>query len=57
MKHRIDTGDARSIRQTSIRLSLAMREKAMKMIREMEQENVFDPSSSPWTSPVVKKTN
>ena len=51
--HKIDTGDARPIRQQPRRLPLAKREHAESIIKEMAEEGVIEPSSSPWVSPVV----
>lgn len=53
VKHHIDTGNATPIRQTARRLPIAKREEAEKIIKEMEQEGVIEPSNSPWVSPVV----
>lgn len=51
--HKIDTGDARPIRQAARRLPLAKREEADRIIEDMKMEGVIEPSSSPWASPVV----
>ena len=53
VRHKIDTGGARPIRQTARRLPLAKREEAEKIIEEMKTEGVIEPSNSPWASPVV----
>lgn len=53
VQHRIDTGGANPIRQAPRRLPLAKREEAAQIIKDMEAEGVIEPSSSPWTSPVV----
>ena len=53
VEHRIDTGDARPIRQVPRRLPLAKREEAEKIVRDMERDGVIEPSKSPWISPVV----
>ena len=53
VQHRIDTGDAKPIRQVPRRLPLAKREDAKKVIEEMAADGVIEPSSSPWMSPVV----
>ena len=53
VQHKIDTGDARPIKQNPRRLPLAKREEADKILREMKEEGVIEPSNSPWTSPVV----
>ena len=53
VKHRIDTGDARPIRQRPRRLPLKQREEEKQQIEDMLKRNVIEPSSSPWASPVV----
>ena len=52
VKHHIDTGSSKPVRQPPKRLPWAKREDAEKCIQEM-QERVIEPSSSPWSSPVV----
>ena len=52
VKHHIDTGSSKPVRQPPRRLPWAKREDAEKCIQEM-QERVIEPSSSPWSSPVV----
>ena len=52
VKHHIDTGSSKPVRQPPRRLPWAKREDAEKWIQEM-QERVIEPSSSPWSSPVV----
>jgi transposase InsO family protein/predicted aspartyl protease len=53
VRHTIDTGDAKPIRQTPRRLPLAKREEAERILREMQGEGVVETSNSPWASPVV----
>jgi predicted aspartyl protease len=53
VEHAIDTGSAKPIRQNPRRLPLAKREEARKIIKEMENEGIIEPSNSPWISPVV----
>ncbi len=53
VRHRIDTGNARPIRQIPRRLPLAKRAEADQIIQDMERDRVIEPSSSPWCSPVV----
>ena len=43
VNHRIDTGDARPIRQGPRRLPLAKREEAEQIIQEMAQDGVIEP--------------
>ncbi|MBJ5565787.1 RNA-directed DNA polymerase, partial [Salmonella enterica subsp. enterica serovar London] len=51
--HRISTGDHPAIRQPAIRLPLAKREQVNRLVDEMKKQDVIEPSSSPWVSPVV----
>lgn len=53
VSHRINTGNASPIRQAPRRLPLAKREEAEHIVRDMENEGIIEPSSSPWASPVV----
>lgn len=56
MQHRIDTRNAKPIRQAPRRLQLALCEEADKIVQEMESDCVIEPSSSTWTCPVVLVT-
>jgi hypothetical protein len=51
--HRIDTGEARPIRQPPRRLPLAKRAEATEMLEDMRRRGVIEESDSPWSSPVV----
>ena len=53
VKHTIETGDAHPIQQPPRRLPLALRKEADKAITEMLQQDVIEPSSSPWSAPIV----
>lgn len=53
VKHQIDTGDARPIRQPPRRIPLAKREEGTQLIEEMQKDGVIESSVSPWSSPVV----
>ena len=53
IKHQINTGDAPPIRQPVRRLPLAKREEAEKAVQEMREQDVIEPSASPWSSPIV----
>ena len=57
LKHDIDTGDARPIKQSPRRPPLAARDAEDEILNEMLQTGVIEPSTSPWASPVylVKK--
>jgi hypothetical protein len=51
--HRIDTGDARPIRQPPRRLPLANQAEFNDMLEDMKSKGVIEESDSPWSSPVV----
>ena len=51
--HKIDTGDRKPIKQQPRRLPLAKVDIAQKAIKEMYEQGIIEPSSSPWTSPIV----
>ena len=53
LKHEIDTGESRPIRQQVRRIPSFRREEATKLRKEMLTKDVIQPSSSPWASPVV----
>lgn len=53
IKHTIETGECRPIRQQTRRISPIKKEEAGKLLKEMLHKNVIQPSSSPWASPVV----
>lgn len=53
VKHHIRTADALPIRQRPRRLPHALREEANRAVEEMRKHGVIEPSSSPWSSPVV----
>ena len=53
VKHTIDTGDARPIRQPARRLLLSRKEEASKLISDMSKQGIIEPSSNPWAAPVV----
>lgn len=52
-KHRIITDDASPIRQQPYRVSSKEREAIEKQVKEMLEDDIIQPSSSPWSSPVV----
>ena len=56
VRHRINTGDAQSIRQAPRRLPLAKQEEVEKLVRKMLDDGVIEESDSPWSSPVVLVT-
>ena len=49
----IDTGDSPPVRQHPRRLPFVLRGEVAKQLRDMQQNGVIQPSSSPWSSPVV----
>ena len=51
--HRIDTGDARPIRQPPRRLPLAKQNEVNGLVDDMKGRGVIEDSDSPWSSPVV----
>jgi hypothetical protein len=51
--HRIDAGDARSIRQSPRRTPLAKQAEVNDMLENMKRKGVIEESDSPWSSPVV----
>ncbi|KAL6459687.1 hypothetical protein MHYP_G00314460 [Metynnis hypsauchen] len=51
--HLINTGDAQPIKLRPHRLALAKRVVAERLVREMASTGVIEPSSSPWSAPVV----
>ena len=56
VEHKIDTGNAKPIKQAPRRIPLAKLESARQEIKDMEEKNVIEPSDSPWCSPVVLVT-
>jgi hypothetical protein len=51
--HRIDTGDARPIRQPPRSVPLAKQAEVSDMLDDMKRRGVIEESDSPWSSPVV----
>jgi hypothetical protein len=51
--HRIDTGNARPIRQRPRQLPFGKRSEAEALLEAMKEQEVIEPSTSPWASPVV----
>lgn len=57
--HSIDTGSSKPIRQPVRRLPLSKREEASELLHEMLDQDIIQPSRSPWAAPIVlvKKKN
>ena len=53
VKHKIDTGNARPIKQPPRRLPFAKREIEKAEVEKMLKQGIIQPSTSPWASPVV----
>ena len=53
VQHGICTGDARSIKQGLRRQPIAKRKEEEESIFKMLQDDIIEPSDSPWSSPVV----
>ena len=53
VRHEIDTGDARPIRQPARRLPIHRRSEAEEHIKDMLEGGIIEPSNSPWASPIV----
>ena len=51
--NRIDTGEARSIRQPPRRLPLVKQAEVNILLEDMKSKGVIEESDSPWSSPVV----
>ena len=53
VRHSNATGDSRSIRQPCKQIPSAKRKQAQKFVQERLQQDVIQPSNSPWASTVV----
>mgnify|MGYP003684140299 CR=1 FL=1 len=53
MKNRIDTGNAKPIKIPPRRLPYAQREIVGKEISKMLDNDVIEPSDSPWSAPLL----
>lgn len=53
VNHKIDTGDNAPIKQRPRRLPYTYRNETSKHVKEMLDQNVIQPSTSAWASPVV----
>lgn len=52
-QHEIDTGDHPPIKQHPRRLPFAKQEEVATLLTEMQQNDIIEPSQSPWASPIV----
>lgn len=53
VKHVIDTGDTRPVKQAPRRLPLSKSAEADQEVKEMFQSGIIEPSTGPWCSPIV----
>ena len=53
VQHKIDTGDAKPIRIPPRRVPLAKRGETEACIKDMREQQIIQPSNSPWSAPVV----
>lgn len=53
MEHSIDTGSELPVKQPPRRIPFSLRKTIDSMVKEMLQQNVIQPSCSPWASPIV----
>ena len=53
VKHSIDTGDARPIRQRARRAPLVQQDEIDRQVKDLLERGLIAPSNSPWSSPVV----
>ena len=51
--HSIHTGDAATVKQAAHRLSVHYHPEVSKLLDEMQQQGIIEPSCSPWASPIV----
>ncbi|GFT01995.1 retrovirus-related Pol polyprotein from transposon 17.6 [Trichonephila clavipes] len=52
-KHRIDTGEHPPIKQHQRRLPFAKQEEVQKLIKDIKNNDVIEPPSSPWAFPIL----
>ena len=56
VNHKIDTGTSAPIRHHPRRIPFAKREQARELLEKMLKRDVVEPSTSPWSSPIVLVT-
>ena len=52
-KHRIDTGDSPPVHCPSNRIPEARKEEVWKLLHDLLDKGVIQPSDSPWSTPIV----
>ena len=52
-EHAIDVGDHKPINQPPRRVPVAFAEEEENVIKQMENQGIIRPSTSPWASPIV----
>ena len=52
-QHRIDTGDAKPIKQSVRRLPFQQRQHVRELLDNMLEQGVIEPAKGPWASPIV----
>ena len=53
IQHTIDTRNAPPVRQPARCVPVAQQEEVRKLLHEMQEKNVIQPSRSPWAAPVI----
>ena len=53
VQHHIDTGESAPLKQQPYRTPIVQRDRISQLIKEMQEQGIVKPSSSPWASPVV----
>ena len=53
VKHQINTGDARPIKERPRRHPLCNQQEIMKQVEELQKRAIIEPSDSPWAANVV----
>ena len=53
IQHQTETGGASPVRQQSRRIAPTQREETTKMLQDMLNKQIVQPSTSPWASPIV----
>ena len=56
VEHEVDTGDSSPVRQPPRRIPFNLRTKVAQMVDDMLDQDIIQPSQSPWSSPIVLTT-